>query len=577
MTDTENLPELPTGWCWASLKELATDPKNDIVDGPFGSNLKASEYVDEGIPIIRLQNIERFQFLDKNIRYVTPEKADELKRHIFSKNDIVITKLGAPLGKACLVPENFDWGIIVADVVRLRFDDKLFQKKFVMYAINSDISAKQLEVKTKGTTRPRVNLNHIRDLLIPLPPLHEQHRIVQKIEEFFTDLDAGVQDLEKAKIQIKNYRQAILKAAFEGELTVNLRELNLVKAESASTLVEIILREQKKLGKKLEDYKLEESNLPRIPVTWIWVAIGNLFEVKPGGTPLRKEPEYWNGNIPWVSSGEVANCIINETQELITQLGVENSNAKTNAPGTVLLAMIGEGKTRGQVAILNIEAATNQNVAAIRCANTPILPKYVFFWLQSRYEKNRTKGSGGMQQALNARIIKEIPIPIPPIEEQRVIVFEIERHFSVIDQIEKIIDQSLIQAEKLRQSILKKAFEGKLVPQSTNNESASILLEKAKKEKGNLAASNSIKRKPTSKLKTTEMRKMKSSEADIQNADLYKILNSSNSRSLTPKKLWQLSKLDIEDFYERLKVEVEKGRIVERRPNNIDVYLEIHE
>lgn len=577
MTDTENLPKLPTGWCWTSLKELATYPKNDIVDGPFGSNLKASEYVDEGIPIIRLQNIERFQFLDKNIRYVTPEKADELKRHTFSKNDIVITKLGAPLGKACLVPENFDWGIVVADVVRLRINDRFFQKKFVVYAINSDTSIRQLEVKTKGTTRPRVNLNHIRDLLIPLSPLPEQHRIVQKIEELFTNLDAGVKELEKAKVWIKNYRQAVLKVAFEGELTEKLRELNCIREESASILVEKISREQKKLGKKLEDYKLEESNLPRVPITWVWAAIGNLFEVKPGGTPSRKEPEYWNGNIPWVSSGEVANCIINKTQEFITQLGVENSNAKTNAPGTVLLAMIGEGKTRGQVAILNIEAATNQNVAAIRCADTPILPKYVFFWLQSRYKKNRTRGSGGMQQALNARIIKEIPIPIPPIEEQKVIVSEIERRFSVIDQIEKIIDQSLIQAEKMRQSILKKAFEGKLVPQNPNDESASILLEKAKKERGNLTASIRTKRKNTSKLKTTEKRKMKSSEADIQNTYLYKILSSSDSKSLTPKKLWQLSKLDIEDFYERLKVEVEEGRIVERRPNDIDVYLEIHE
>ena len=193
---------------------------------------------------------------------------------------------------------------------------------------------------------------------------------------------------------------------------------------------------------------MRSQTYPEYLVTWVWVAIGNLFEVKPGGTPSRKEPEYWNGNIPWVSSGEVANCIISETQESITQLGVENSNAKMNAEGTVLLAMIGEGKTRGQVAILNIQAATNQNVAAIRCAGTPILSKYVLFWLQSRYEANRTRGSGGMQQALNARIIKEMQIPIPLIEEQKMIVSEIERRFSVIDQMEKTIDQSLILVRK---------------------------------------------------------------------------------------------------------------------------------
>jgi type I restriction enzyme S subunit len=290
-----------------------------------------------------------------------------------------------------------------------------------------------------------------------------------------------------------------LKAAFNGGLTETLREEILEKAEPACTLVEKIVREQKTIGKKLEDYKLEESNLPRIPTTWTWTSIGNIFEVKPGGTPSRKKPEYWNGNIPWISSGEVANCILNGTQEFITQLGVENSNAKTNPPGTVLLAMIGEGKTRGQAAILNIEAATNQNVAAIRCASTSILSKYVFFWLQSRYEKNRTRGSGGMQQALNARIIKEMPIPISPIEEQKVIVSEIERRFSVIYQIEKTIDKSLAQAEKLRQSILKKAFEGTLVPHDPNDEPASVLLERIKQKKG----------RSESRKKTVKGRKMK--------------------------------------------------------------------
>jgi type I restriction enzyme S subunit len=109
--------ELPSGWLVAALEELTEVPKQDIVDGPFGSNLKASSYVAAGVPIIRLQNIDRNRFLEKNIRFVTQAKANELARHSFKTGDIVITKLGNPVGKACVVPRSIPEGVIVADVV----------------------------------------------------------------------------------------------------------------------------------------------------------------------------------------------------------------------------------------------------------------------------------------------------------------------------------------------------------------------------------------------------------------------------------------------------------------------------
>ncbi|MBU4076569.1 MAG: restriction endonuclease subunit S, partial [Euryarchaeota archaeon] len=199
----DTLLELPKGWIWAKLEDLVLEPKNDIVDGPFGSNLKASEYEDKGIPIIRLQNVTRNKFIKKNIRFIKPEKAELLKRHSFSKNDIVITKLGAPLGEACLVPEDFEWGVIVADIVRVKTDDKYISKKYLVYCINSEVVIKQFETNTKGTTRPRVNLSHIRELELPISPLPEQHRIVTKIEELFTKLDVGVEVLKKTKVQLK--------------------------------------------------------------------------------------------------------------------------------------------------------------------------------------------------------------------------------------------------------------------------------------------------------------------------------------------------------------------------------------
>jgi type I restriction enzyme S subunit len=194
-------------------------PTVNIVDGPFGSNLKASEYRADGSPILRLQNIKRFTFIPKNIKFIEESKAQQLTRHEFVGGDIIITKLGTPLGEACILPENIRSGIIVADLVRLRLDNSQIDKKWLMYAINSPDVARQFKDMTKGTTRPRVNLGHIRSLQFWLPPLREQRRIVAKIEELLSELDKGVEALTTAREQLKAYRQSVLKHAFEGKLT----------------------------------------------------------------------------------------------------------------------------------------------------------------------------------------------------------------------------------------------------------------------------------------------------------------------------------------------------------------------
>ena len=188
--ETDGLPE---GWIRTKMSDLVLNPKEDIVDGPFGSNLKATEYVKTGVPLIRLQNVNRNQFVNKNIKYVTQNKAMSLKRHNFKTNDIIITKLGKPLGESCMVPPYLPNGIIVADIVRIRISHGLISKQFLVHVINSDQLVRQFEKYTKGTTRSRVNLTKIRNFQIPIPPLPEQHRIVSKIESIFGKIDAKME------------------------------------------------------------------------------------------------------------------------------------------------------------------------------------------------------------------------------------------------------------------------------------------------------------------------------------------------------------------------------------------------
>ena len=154
-----------------------------------------------------------------------------------------------------------------------------------------------------------------------------------------------------------------------------------------------------------------------------------------------------------------------------------------NPCGSVLIGMIGEGKTRGQVAILDINACNNQNCAAIWVSQTQMPPEFIYYWLWSQYEVTRRRSSGNNQPALNKARFEEIPLPLPSLPEQEQIVSEVDRRLSFVIQAESQITADLKRSTRLRQSILKQAFEGKLVPQDPKDEPATKLLERIKAEK----------------------------------------------------------------------------------------------
>ena len=204
----------------SSLSEFCSDGKKHMVGGPFGSNLKATEYVDKGYPIIRLQNVNRFDFIEKNIKFVTQEKAEFLKSHSYVSGDIVLTKLGAPLGKCCIVKKvcGIDRGVISADIVRIRINEKENIKEFVVAGINSEVIRKQLMSKTQGATRPRVTLKELRQMILPKPSYEEQLIIVDKIK-YLKDKSKKIQSkLEEQLAYLQQLKSSILSKAFKGEL-----------------------------------------------------------------------------------------------------------------------------------------------------------------------------------------------------------------------------------------------------------------------------------------------------------------------------------------------------------------------
>jgi len=154
-----------------------------------------------------------------------------------------------------------------------------------------------------------------------------------------------------------------------------------------------------------------------LPEGWRRSTLGEIARITSGGTPDRSEPRYWGGSIPWVTTGEIQFNTITDTTEKISEAGLKNSSAKLFPPGTLLMAMYGQGKTRGQMAKLGIEAATNQACAAILLSDGYV-PDFYFQYLSAQYESVRELGNAGTQQNLSGGILKEVEVPVPPIQEQ---------------------------------------------------------------------------------------------------------------------------------------------------------------
>ncbi|MBX9828761.1 MAG: restriction endonuclease subunit S, partial [Xanthobacteraceae bacterium] len=220
-----------------------------------------------------------------------------------------------------------------------------------------------------------------------------------------------------------------------------------------------------------------------LPTNWCWTSVGSVFGVYVGATPSRKRPEFWGGTISWVSSGEVAFCKIETTHETITNVGLDNASTRVHPPGTILVGMIGEGKTRGQAAILGIHAANNQNCAAIRVSEAGYSSEYIFWHFWAAYERTRGIGAGNNQPALNKDRVQRILIPLAPVGEAAEIARRIETAFRWIDRLASEATSAHRLINQLDQAILGKAFQGELVPKDPNDEPASTLLERIQAER----------------------------------------------------------------------------------------------
>ena len=203
---------------WATPEQLAAPEPYSLAIGPFGSNLKVSDYTKSGVPLVFVKNIRDQSFGGTNTVYISEEKASELKAHRIEGGDILITKMGDPPGDVCIYPMNSPAAIITADCIKLRLARNFVSVPFFMYAIEAELVHKQILGITKGVAQLKISLGRFRSIGLPLPPLAEQHRIVAEVERRLSILCETEAQVEANLQRAERLRQAILGKAFSGQL-----------------------------------------------------------------------------------------------------------------------------------------------------------------------------------------------------------------------------------------------------------------------------------------------------------------------------------------------------------------------
>lgn len=499
--------QLPHGWCSVKIGDIATlNPRLDAQNVPDDAlvTFVPMSAVEAGSGGIDVSSSRYFREVRKGY---TP----------FREGDVLFAKITPCMenGKMAVVPAlsgGLAFGSTEFHVLR---PSAGVEAKYLYYFVSAQQFRSEAEHNMTGAVgQRRVPTSYLAECQCPVPPLNEQRRIVAKLEELLSELDAGIESLKTAREQLKVYRQALLKHAFEGKLTAAWRMENADKLHTAEELLEriraehanryhrqiaeweVIVRNWQANGKvgqkpsmprpprKLQVIGVKQlRGLPAIPRTSIYVSLGNLGELGRGRSKHRprNDPRLFGGGYPFIQTGEVkaAQRIVRKHSQTYNALGLEQS--KLWPAGTLCITI---AANIAETAFLGFNACFPDSIVGFTANSSLILPEYVELFIKSARERIEAYAPATAQKNINLNTLENLLIPYCSQSEQRRMVDVLDHHLSVADAMDKEIENNLSRAESLRQSILKRAFSGQLVPQDPSDEPASVLLERIRAEKG---------------------------------------------------------------------------------------------
>lgn len=426
------MTHLPQGWEVKKLNEIF-----NIERGGSPRPIKVFLTNDEnGIPWIKIGDIKNQKYL-----YETEEKIIEeglKKSKLVLSGDLLLSN-SMSFGKPVIV--KVSRGAIHDGWLLLR--EKLtLDKEYFYYLFSSNFMYSFLSSQASGTTVKNLNIDKLKNIEIPLPPLNEQGRIVGILDLAFEKIDTSVELLKANLANLDELAKSVLDRAF-----------NPLGDSADST-------------ESTQNPSTHDAQSPYpLPQHWEWKTLGEIANTSSGSTPLRNRKEYWeNGTIHWLKSGELNDSYINLVEEKITEEALKHSPVKLLDKGTLLIAMY--GATAGKLGILNVQTTTNQAICAFLhkdLNNLKFFEKFLFYFLLSIRSKIISDSFGGAQPNISQAYIKSLQIPLPKdIKEQEQIAMHLDSVFDKIQKLKELYNTQLQDYEELKQSLLTQAFSGKL-------------------------------------------------------------------------------------------------------------------
>lgn len=375
----------------------------------------------------------------------------------FATGDVIFAKITPCMenGKSAIVPDlpnGQGFGSTEFHVLRPRSE---VEARYIWRYLRQPAYRAEAEAHMTGSVgQMRVPPGFVRDSEIRIPVREDlQRQVVDHLDAIDRHASAAQEHIERSQQLLEQFRRALLASACSGRLSEDLR----TGSESGDDRwVTDLLRPGTGIVKPEQQVEAagltSEAQIQLLPSSWRLVRLGDIFDVATGATPLRKNRAYFDhGSIPWVASGAVNAGVIVEPTELITELAIEETNAKPFPVGTLLVAMYGEGQTRGRVAELGIEAATNQAVAAILFSSANAeLRDYLRIFFEDSYQRMRALSFGGVQQNLSLGLIKRTLVPLPPSEERAALVGRVQRGLAAYATAVKQLSLSTLKVERAR-------------------------------------------------------------------------------------------------------------------------------
>lgn len=404
----ENQVKVPEGW--ENVKF------NDFVFFQEGPGLMASLFKENGFPFMNIRCIENGKIVKDSCQFISNDIANNQYKHFqLEEKDIIVSTSGT-LGKKAFVNKEDLPLLLNTSIIRFKPKNEDLNRLFLYYILESHSFLYDLYSQSTGSAQINVGPSHLKKVNIVIPQSTTEQ---QKIAEILSKVDTAIEQTESL---IAKY-QRIKTGLMQDLLTKGIDKHGNIRSE--------------------ETHEFKDSELGRIPKDWDCKELSYFSNLKSGGTPSRTRLDYWDGRIPWVKTAEVDYTNINKTEEYITEKGLKNSSAFIVPENTVLMALYGQGKTRGRVAILDIPASTNQACTAF--LNLENIKLYLFYFILTKeYLRLRDLSNDGAQKNLSNNLLSSFKIAYPINDNEQELVE------SSLLSIDKKLHKELIQISKFK-------------------------------------------------------------------------------------------------------------------------------